>query len=238
MSYLINITNKISPPHQHKNYEIIVYVNGDSVFRTPEKSIPVSTGKIIIVPPYTEHSSLPDTNPVRIYINGEFNQIFNLHSPVIISDTKDKEGTTLAQMIYKNRYGNPEYVSSLCNAFAHFLLQSIKFDDNISLTVKELINEITDNFHDSNLSLSHILNKSGYAEDYIRAHFKKITGKTPTEFLTSIRIRHACYLIDVYKNSLSLSQIAEKCGFTDYVYFSRRFKQFTGTSPQKYHKST
>ena len=239
MNYFINVINGTSTPHRHKqHYEIIVYLSGNSLFCTEQGQFPVSPGNIVIVPPDTIHYSPPGNNPERIYINGEFNQIFNLHSPIIITDTKDREGTTLAQMIYKNRYGNPEYISALCNTFAHFLLQSINFDDNISLTVKELISEITDNFHDTNLSLSYILNKSGYAEDYIRAHFKKITGKTPTEFLTSIRIRHACYLIDVYKNTLPLSQIAEKCGFTDYIYFSRRFKQFTGISPQNYHKST
>ncbi|MBQ3573155.1 MAG: AraC family transcriptional regulator, partial [Clostridia bacterium] len=26
----------------------------------------------------------------------------------------------------------------------------------------------------------------------------------------------------------------EKCGYTDYVYFSRRFKKIVGKSPQKY----
>ena len=78
------------------------------------------------------------------------------------------------------------------------------------------------------------LQKSGYAEDYIRAQFKKFTGKTPTEFLTKIRIYHACYLIDAYKNTLSLAEIAEKCGYTDYVYFSRRFKHIMGISPREY----
>ena len=99
---------------------------------------------------------------------------------------------------------------------------------------KEIISEITDNFYDSNIDLGYILRRSGYAEDYVRAHFKKITGKTPTEFLTKIRIHHACYLIDIYRNSMSLSQIAEKCGYTDYIYFSRKFKQIKGISPQKY----
>ena len=30
------------------------------------------------------------------------------------------------------------------------------------------------------------------------------------------------------------AEIAEKCGYTDYVYFSRRFKQITGISPREY----
>ena len=76
--------------------------------------------------------------------------------------------------------------------------------------------------------------ESGYAEDYIRAHFKRITGKTPNEFLSGIRIKRACFLIETYRDSLSLSQISEQCGYTDYVYFSKKFKSVTGMSPKEY----
>ena len=220
--------------HKHRNYEIIAYMEGTGYFCTQDKTIPVTVGNIIIVPPYTLHGSHLNAGIERIYVSGEFSQIFNFAEPVIISDNSKKEGATLAKMIYDNRFGNPDYVASLCNAFAHFLLQNINLDDSITLALKEVVHEITENFHNSDLDLCHILNKSGYAEDYIRSRFKKATGKTPTEFLTDVRIRHACYLIDVYANSLSLSEIAEKCGYDDYIYFSRRFRQRKGMSPQKY----
>ncbi len=81
------------------------------------------------------------------------------------------------------------------------------------------------------------MNRSGYSEDYVRAMFKKSTGKTPIGLLTEMRINHACLLIDMYKKTLSLSEIAEKCGYTDYIYFSRRFKELVGVSPLKYQLS-
>ena len=67
-----------------------------------------------------------------------------------------------------------------------------------------------------------------------KTNSKQMTNKTPIEFLTHMRIRHACYLMDVFKNALSLAEIAEKCGYTDYIYFSRRFKQQMGVSPRAY----
>ena len=78
------------------------------------------------------------------------------------------------------------------------------------------------------------LEKQIQASEKRIAKFKKNIGKTPTEFLTEIRITHACHLIDIYKKHIPLSDIAERCGYTDYVYFSRRFKQITGTCPNKY----
>ena len=70
--------------------------------------------------------------------------------------------------------------------------------------------------------------------DYFRRLFLQETGKTPLQYLTSIRIRRARELIDVYGDTLSLFRIAEQCGYTDYVYFSRRFKETCGMSPRAY----
>lgn len=234
MSYLINKIDWLSTVHKHSAYEIIVHISGRGILHTEEKDFNVSPGKIIIVPPGTFHNAIADEEMIRIYICGDFNQIFNLSSTVIISDNAERDGASLAKMIYNNRYENPDYVASLCNAFAHFLVQNLKMDDDIGTAIREIIYEITNNFSDCNINLCHILHKSGYSEDYIRSQFKKHTKKTPTEFLSDIRIRHARYLIDIYRNTLPLCEIAEKCGYTDYVYFSRKFKQITGISPQKY----
>ena len=234
MNYRVNTIYTDSPIHQHNFHEIIVYIKGDGILYTEGKEHTVGPGNITLVPPMAKHGSVFTTETERIYINGDFNHMFSFTEPVVIADSQKGEGTALAKMIYDNRYKNSEYVSALCNAFAHFLLQNLKTDDSIGMAVNEVINQITENFFDCNINLQTILVKSGYAEDYIRARFKRFTGKTPIEFLTHVRINHACYLIDTYKASLSLFEIAEKCGYTDYIYFSRKFKQLIGISPQKY----
>jgi len=237
MNYSINCINEESPPHYHTNYEVIVCVKGKGVFHTKEESVNVSQGMIMIVPPNNVHSSTNVDGYERIYINGEFNRIFNLHSTAVIFDNSENEGITLAQMIYRNRYAGGEYVSSLVMAFAHFLIQNLRNDSSINLAVREIVNLISDSFYEADIDLGALLKKSGYAEDYIRVKFKEITGYTPVEFLTKVRINHACSLIDMYGESLLLSEIAERCGYNDYVYFSRRFKYVMKLSPREYMKS-
>lgn len=234
MSYIINYLTSEAPAHQHKDYEIIVYVSGSGIFQAAGTQIPVFPGKIVIIPPGVMHGVAFSDNFERIYIRGEFSHIFSFTSPTVVSDNSENEGRILAKMIYNNRYANSEYVAALVGAFSHFLTQSMKMEDKISSAIEGIIDAITNNFYDSNINLNALLENSGYAEDYIRAQFKRFTGKTPTEFLTRVRINHACYLIDTYKYSLSLAEIAEKCGYTDYVYFSRRFKNSVGVSPRKY----
>ena len=234
MDILINLTNKESLAHKHANYEIIAFSKGYGKFIYNGIELEASPGKFVIVPPDTFHGSSFDTELERIYISGEFNRIFSFTSPVVITDNADGEGLTLAKMIYNNRYSDSEYVNALINAFTRFLLRSHKSDDNISLKVNDIINKIRTDFCDSTLDVGELLQKSGYAGDYIRSKFKSITGKTPVEFLTQIRINHARYLIDIYKSAMTLSEIAERCGYTDYIYFSRKFKQYTGMCPRDY----
>jgi len=234
MKYLIGYIKGPSRIHKHKNYEIITYLKGSGIVFTPEKNIHISPGKIIIMPPDFPHSSNHSEDVERIYIYGDFKHIFSFSSPFVTSDDSEGTGVTLAKMIYANRYTNHEYVSALTNAYAHFLLQNLKAEKEIGTTIKGLVDNISENFYDSNINLNKLLNETGYAEDYIRAQFKAFTGKTPTEFLTETRISHACYLMNVYKETLSLTEISEKCGYTDYVYFSRRFKQVIGISPKEY----
>lgn len=235
MDYLINLIKKESPPHKHKNYEIIVYTRGEGILHTNKKDIETAPGKIIIIPPGTVHSSsIVGKHFDRIYINGEFNHVFKMTSPTVVVDNSNSEGLELAKMIYNNRFSNHGYVVALISAFTHFLLGRINIENEIYLAIKNIIDEITDNFYCYDIDLCSVLKKSGYSEDYIRAQFKKATGKTPTEFLTETRISHACYLIDTYRNSIPLTAISEQCGYVDYIYFSRRFKQLTGTSPRKY----
>lgn len=220
--------------HKHNCYEIIFYRKGEGKFYFEGETTPITVGKFIIVPPNIVHASVYEKEAETYFIKGDFNHVFSFFSPVEVMDNKEREGEFLVDMIFKNRFLNSEYSESLTNALLHFLLQNVATEKSINAALKDIVNKISNNFYDSNMDVGKILNKSGYAEDYIRAQFKRFTGKTPIEFLTELRISHACYLIEIYKNSISLTEVAEKCGYTDYVYFSRRFKEITGESPKNY----
>ena len=235
MSFLINITKEKILKHSHKNHEIIFCTGGSALLHLPNKDIKLAPGRFVVVPPGVEHYSAKLSDDYeRMFINGDFEQVFYMTEAVVTDDNSLKEGATLANMIYNNRHANCNYLSSLVNALTHFLLQNIKMKNELFTAVQNIEELINNDFHNCNISLCSVLKASGYAEDYIRSQFKVVTGKTPTEFLNETRIKHACYLIDVYKDVLSLSGIAERCGYTDYVYFSRKFKEIAGVPPRKY----
>ena len=225
--------------HSHNAPEIIVYINIDNGrMCTESKAYPCKNGDIIIIPPRVLHGTKSDKMISSICIRGDFLNFPPLDDVVIIKDNISKEALTLANLIYNNRFSNNEYLLSLCNALINFLTMNMNFKKDADKAVSEIISEISDSFSDPYLSTGKILDKSGYARDYIRSHFKKITNKTPTEFLTEVRISHACFLISVYRKSVTLSEIALQCGYSDYIYFSRNFKSVMKISPNEYRKNS
>ena len=224
------------PMHKHNDIEIAFYQNTKGIVRTPDKDYPFLPGDTVIIPPGVYHSSYTDTELDAIYLKGNFNLLFHLSTPMVVEDNRNNEGCQLVTLLYNNRFSNREYLLSLCDAFIHFLALKIDFKDETEKTVNGLIEEFTRLSFEPDLNPSEILRKSGYAEDYIRSKFKKVTGKTPTAFITDIRINHACFLMETYGNSLNFSEIAEASGYTDYVYFSKRFKEVTGVSPREYRR--
>ena len=237
MSFQINCTQDgvvRYPLHTHKNYEIILYLEGKGYMRTEAENIPFEEGTIIIVPPNVKHGSVSDNGLKNISIEGDFDGYWHFDTVKIFLDNETREGTILAKMIYDNRFGNSAYLSSLCTTYVHFLTQRIEIDHALQACIRNIVFEISQNAFDAQIDLSSILSKSGYSKDYIRACFKKITKKTPNEFLTEVRIKHACFLIDIFHNKMSLTDISEQCGYTDYIYFSKKFKSVMGLSPKEY----
>ncbi|MGV6846718.1 MAG: helix-turn-helix domain-containing protein [Lutibacter sp.] len=63
-------------------------------------------------------------------------------------------------------------------------------------------------------------------------YFKKVSGKTFTQFVNEFRLVHATKLLA--ENQNSITDICYECGFNNFSHFSKSFKKYTGKSPLKY----
>ena len=237
MNVSISITSdgvRRYPPHRHEWGEIMTYLSGRGYLYTPEKNYEFEPGTIIFVPPGIVHGSVSENGFRNISIGCDFDGLIVNETPVLICDNQERDGIALAKIIYNNRYADEGLLHSLCTSFACFFMQQTDFKNEAYTAIHEIVEKINNNAFDSMIDLCAILNQSCYSEDYVRAKFKQYIGKTPTEFLTEIRMRRATFLINVYGKRLSMQEIALKCGFCDYVYFSKRFKKIVGCSPSEY----
>ena len=95
--------------------------------------------------------------------------------------------------------------------------------------------EYIDSHFKQEISLDDIsLNKTGITKEYYCNIFKKVTGKTFTEYINSLRIEYAAKLLS--GTNKPITEIAYESGFNDLSYFNRVFKSAKGISPGSFRK--
>ena len=82
------------------------------------------------------------------------------------------------------------------------------------------------------ISLREAAGIANMSESHLSYIFKKETGKSFVEFMTSLRIEKAVELLRT--TSLTNAEIARQVGYDNINYFGRAFKKVTGFSPTRY----
>jgi AraC-like DNA-binding protein len=72
----------------------------------------------------------------------------------------------------------------------------------------------------------------GVSETTFRRAFLKLAHQTPLQFQLSIRLKHACKLLE--ETDFPITEIAQMAGFALPHYFTRIFKENIGRSPSDY----
>ena len=82
------------------------------------------------------------------------------------------------------------------------------------------------------LSLEMLAERVHLNGSYLSRQFKKKMGITISGYLQQLRMNEGKRLLDF--TDLRIYEVAERCGFSDPVYFSRIFKQYYGVKPLAY----
>lgn len=95
---------------------------------------------------------------------------------------------------------------------------------------KNLLDEIENKY--SYITFSDAAAFMGLSEPYFSKFFRKISGMTFSQYLNSVKLRHAVALLQDRKSDLSVTEISAQCGFDTIRHFNRVFKNITGMSPR------
>lgn len=75
----------------------------------------------------------------------------------------------------------------------------------------------------------------GYHRTHLSKMFKRTTGLSPLQYLMNIRMERAKMLLE--GTAMTVAEIAAAVGFEDALYFSKKFRSWTGESPTAYRKT-
>lgn len=147
----------------------------------------------------------------------------------------------LKRMDIKNRAEmegmRQKYEEKLINAkLSAYYPSGTHLDADEEKFLSSVIRNIESNVQDNSYSVEMLASDMCMSRSNLHLKVKSITAASPIELIMRIRIEKACELIR--DGGLSLSEIAERTGFSSPSYFSTCFKKATGKSPREYgHKS-
>lgn len=123
-----------------------------------------------------------------------------------------------------------ELYGALCELLEHYFteLDALRKNRPVYL-VKQSIEK---NYADNELSIQDIADQVHLTPSHICHIFKKETGQTVNQYLTSLRIEKAKLLLR--KPDVRLASVTEQIGYTDANYFTRQFKKQVGKTPSEY----
>ena len=88
--------------------------------------------------------------------------------------------------------------------------------------------------YSSAIEVNHLARQCHLSPSQFRRTFRRLLGKSPLQFILDVRLQAAADLL--MDSSLSVTEIARRCGFNEPNYFTRQFRQHIGISPSEYRK--
>lgn len=95
--------------------------------------------------------------------------------------------------------------------------------------LQKLLKVVQDRLDDPDLGVVHLCRAAQLSNTQVNRKLKALTGKTPSQFIRSIRLHKAQELLKT--TDLNISEIAYDVGFNDPNYFSRSFSEEFGYPP-------
>lgn len=130
-------------------------------------------------------------------------------------------------------------ILNLVGDLALVLTSSFTDDTNIDSVgnikdILKIIDYIESNYSE-NITLQTLCNVANMSRSSLHKQFSLLCKCTPSQYLTNIRIDKACKMLT--DSDLSISQIAQDCGFFDSSHFSKTFLQLKQMLPKEYRSS-
>ncbi len=246
--------------HIHDCYEVYFSISGGKQFLIDNKVYDIVPGDLFLINQYDSHylTQIDKELHERIVIMIDPEYMQSISSPETdldacfqhrsekfshkISLTSEQQGRFL--------YFVNKILTS--NGYGHDLLERATFTE-LFVMINQIINDKMSNktadkpatYNDQvDAILSYLNNNIQYpisigdlskhfyiSESYICRIFKSATGTTINKYMTARRISIAKSLL---AEGIGVSEVCERCGFSDYSNFLKAFTKSVGISPKKY----
>ena len=247
--------------HRHEGYEIYLFLKGNVNCYVEQQCFHMERGDLLVIRPgqYHRPAMLDPNNYERITLNfqntvlrhfstenSDLESFFVEQSNNKVCHTHLSEEqlhqylsliAQIEQLLPSEEFGSDIMIQSCLARIFVLINQAFRTTDRqTSNIMPKLIRDLL-RYIDANLSepitLKTLEQEFYLSGTYISRQFKKHTGLTLRNYLLDRRISHARTLLS---SDLSITEVCQKSGFSDYANFIRSFTKTVGISPGKYAK--
>lgn len=243
-----DINSGISRPHWHENIEILHLIKGKGKIVIDSKEVFWAEGDTVIVNTNSIHqffsvSSQTEYHCLIVDINFLKQLGIDLNNNYIRNKVNDKEIASLFSNIKMLSMEKPEcYEPEMCcDALKIITLLMRKYlsekqsDITFRNSAKYVLTQNAITYMKKNfalpVSLDDISKHLGFTKCYFCRTFKETTGLTAVQMINFFRCIEAKRLL--LTTTLSVSEAAAKCGYTNLSYFSKKYKNIIGCMPSE-----
>ena len=232
--------------HSHDYYHLISVICGEMLFTMNGMDYCMRKGDTVLVPTGCIHRFENNTDRPLRYLEVKFTVLNkNLNGTLSSCSSEPRDDAFISKLVEnivneyeKNCALKDDSASAALMTLIYHITKNVREREGADTGVidtrgysplaKKTIDYLSDHYAE-NLSLDNISTGVGITKTYLCNAFKKNTGITIVDCLNMIRVRKAAELI-VYSD-LSLTQVAEQCGYVSPSHFNRIFMRYVGLPP-------
>jgi len=262
MHFSSRVQNTSSYWHFHPEFEIVYIDKGKGKRHVGNHISYYKNGDLIFLGPNVPHLSFsdgldPDHQEVVVQMKGDFLGENFINKPelamvrnlfekakqgiVFKKETKKRVGERLLKMQKLDSFDRLMELLSILNELAisdeYQLLNAGNFSLEVAGQDHQRINKIynfVENKFQKTIQLEQVAKEVNMTIPAFCRYFKKLTGRTFTQFVNEYRIAHSSRLLS--EDHISISEVCYESGFNNFSHFNKQFKLITGKSPTAYRK--
>lgn len=235
--------DKLRQPFLNHYYRLYLVVKGTGVWKIGGNTLPLEPGAVFFTRPYQSYRLTGTENFTYLYISFD--------------------GPSAPDILKSYRIDPDPHIYRNFSQLTAFWMESIRrFTQQTANAVTEsvfmytlsylasadsretgpnadkfqlILDYLHNHFQNPDLSLKSVASLFFYNEKYFSSLFKQKMQVNFSQYLNDLRIRYAIGQMEAGVSSIS--QLAAQCGFSDPLYFTKVFKNCTGSTPTAYMKS-
>lgn len=225
--------------HIHSCPEIVLYVSCNGKTMIGDTEYDIKSGDIAVISANSPHNETHYDKSKLFYFGFEFNnELLPLTEGVYSKINGIERLSHIVERIYnevRNQdIGHEQMISALLTEFIVLFGRGIRPTRLSDRSLEYLANYFKENYAQQ-MNMIELVENYGFDYERFRKEFKEQYGLAPKQFVVEQRLINAYSMLS--EMSISCTDVAMLCGFSDSSQFSKMFKKRYGFSPEKMRKA-